>query len=255
MTVEDIDLRTTVLTARVEAFETRFQTIESNQQLILQKLSFVEQFITPQQWYPYGPGQQQPCTPITSTLQPFSAPFTPTSLCSQPPPTNMPSGPVTPTTLCSQPLSSNIPSTPTTPTNSMQQVSSTPTRKPLPIKAASNALSSSEIKKTKLMPVADVLLKYPKLKGDSKAGTLAVKLAREALFGDDILIQCTTFGNREHPALPVAELNQLKHELFQLFPQYWPNPVEFESLWRTCGEAVGQVCKRLRSHKPPPVSL
>ena len=69
------------------------------------------------------------------------------------------------------------------------------------------------------------------------------------------MIRCITFGNREHPALPVAEFNQLKDELFRLFPQYWPNPVEFEPLWRTRGEAVGQVCKRLRSHKPPPVTL
>ena len=226
MTVDDS--RTTVLAAQVEALDARLQAVESNQQMILQKLSFLEQFMIPQQWYPYGQSQQQSYPPVTSTSQPLlhSAPFTPTTLCSQPPP-----------------------SAPTTPTNSVQQsVANTPTRKPLPVKAASNALPSSEIKRSKLMSVPDLLLKYPKLRGDSKAGTLAVKLAREALFGDDVLIRCTTFGNREHPALPVAEL-------FQLFPQYWPNPLEFEPLWRTCGEAVGQACKRLRSHKPPPVTL
>lgn len=238
MTVDDIDSRTTVLAARVEALDARLQAVESNQQMILQKLSFLEQFMIPQQWYPYGESQQQSYPPITSTSNPllFSAPSTPTTPCSQPPP--------------------SAPTTPSNTTNSMQQgVANTPTRKPLPVKAASNGLPSSEIKRSNLTSVTNVLLKYPKLRGDSKAGTLAVKLAREALFGDDVLIRCTTFGNREHPALPVAELNQLKDELFQLFPQYWPNPVEFEPLWRTCGEAVGQVCKRLRSHKPPPVTL
>ena len=238
MTVDDIDSRTTVLAARVEALDARLQAVESNQQMILQKLSFLEQFMIPQQWYPYGESQQQSYPPITSTSNPllFSAPSTPTTPCSQPPP--------------------SAPTTPSNTTNSMQQgVANTPTRKPLPVKAASNGLPSSEIKRSNLTSVTNVLLKYPKLRGDSKAGTLAVKLAREALFGDDVLIRCTTFGNREHPALPVAELNQLKDKLFQLFPQYWPNPVEFEPLWRTCGEAVGQVCKRLRSHKPPPVTL
>ena len=128
-------------------------------------------------------------------------------------------------------------------------------RKPLPVKAASNALPSTEINGSKLIPVSTVLLKYPKLKGESKAGTLAVKLAREALFGDAVLAKCTPFGNREQPALPTNELNRLKEELFQLFPQYLPNPAEFESLWRVCTEAVGQVCKRLRAQKPPPITV
>ena len=44
-----------------------------------------------------------------------------------------------------------------------------------------------------MMPVAVVLRKYAKLQGDSKANTLAVKLAQEAMFGDDILLLPFTY--------------------------------------------------------------
>ena len=174
--------------------------------------------------------------PLTATVSasqpppPFCAPFNPPAptLPSQPLGTHTPLAPTTPT--LPAPTTPTLP-TPTTANNPMQQ--GVP-RKPLPVKAASNALPSTEINGSKLIPVSTVLLKYPKLKGESKAGTLAVKLAREALFGDAVLAKCTPFGNREQPALPTNELNRLKEELFQLFPQYLLNPAEFESLWRVC---------------------
>ena len=54
---------------------------------------------------------------------------------------------------------------------------------PLPLsKLVLNALPSSAIVKDKLIPVERVIQKYPKLEGESKAGTLACKLAREAIY-------------------------------------------------------------------------
>jgi len=265
MTVDEIDARTTALGARVEAYEARLQRVESNQQLILEKLTYIQNLVNLQQWNAYGHGQQYPYTPTVSATQPpppFYAPFNPPAPTpsSQPLGTHTPLAPTTPilpapttptTPTLPAPTTPTLP-TPTTANNPMQQ--GVP-RKPLPVKAASNALPSTEINGSKLIPVSTVLLKYPKLKGESKAGTLAVKLAREALFGDAVLAKCTPFGNREQPALPTNELNRLKEELFQLFPQYLPNPAEFESLWRVCTEAVGQVCKRLRAQKPPPITV
>jgi hypothetical protein len=55
---------------------------------------------------------------------------------------------------------------------------------PLPIQPVKNSLSSSEIQK-KLSPVDKVLGLYSKMKTESEVGTLAVKLARQAFFGDD----------------------------------------------------------------------
>ena len=53
----------------------------------------------------------------------------------------------------------------------------------------------------------EIFAKYPNLCCVSKAKTLAVKLARDAIFGDDVLIRCTVAGGRDHPGLPVNELS------------------------------------------------
>ncbi len=82
------------------------------------------------------------------------------------------------------------------------------------------------------------------MKTESKVGTLAVKLARQSFLGDDVMKRCTIQGVREYPGLPSVELKQA---IYNLFPQYWRNASEFESVWSTCTESVGQACKRLRS--------
>ena len=118
---------------------------------------------------------------------------------------------------------------------------------PFPVSVGKNTCQSSEIKKSKLVSVERVVSKYSKMKTESKVGTLAVKLARQSFFGDDVMRRCTVQGAREFPGLPSAELGQLKQTIFKLFPQYWRNPSEFEGVWSTCVESVGQACKRLRS--------
>ena len=60
-----------------------------------------------------------------------------------------------------------------------------------------------------------VLIKNSKLKGEAKAPTLAQKLARDALFGDDVMMRCTPFGTGTLNALPVRELQYLKDIIFQ----------------------------------------
>ena len=100
-----------------------------------------------------------------------------------------------------------------------------------------NALPSV-LDKASLHSVDDIIRKYPKLKGECKAPTLAVKLAKEALFGDSVLLKCTPAGTRELPGLPLAELFMLKTEIFELFPQYRNCPVEFEPLGKRCSDVV-----------------
>lgn len=81
-------------------------------------------------------------------------------------------------------------------------------------------------------------------------GKLAVKLARDCFFGNNVLQRCTVMGCRDYPALPFQELNELKQVIFSIFPKYWHNPVEFESqIWNTCVNSIGQLCKRLRDKK------
>ncbi len=90
------------------------------------------------------------------------------------------------------------------------------------------------------------LQKYASLRVKAKAGSLASKLAREAFFGEDVMARCTVNGFRELPALPLAELNALKQTLFTQFPEFWGSPIEFESLWSVCVDAINQACKSTR---------
>ena len=75
-------------------------------------------------------------------------------------------------------------------------------------------------------------MKHPKLRCCSKAGTLAVKLAKDAFFGEDVMAQCMVDGEHELPGLPAKELQQLKNALFMQFPDYRKVPQEFEPLWK-----------------------
>ena len=102
---------------------------------------------------------------------------------------------------------------------------------PIKLRATANNLPSCSIDKSSLVPPEDVIWKYPKLKGESKAGKLAVKLAKEAFFGDEILIQCAVSGCRDLPALPVQKLTELKQMILMQFPKFWNSPQEFEQLW------------------------
>ena len=120
---------------------------------------------------------------------------------------------------------------------------------PVRVKPANKPLPSVAINKQKLVSVNDVLMKHPKLRCASKVGTLAVKLAKDAFFGQDVMEQCTVAGERELPGLPDEELQQLKDALFMQFPDYWKTPQEFEPLWKDATAAIGQACKRLRRSK------
>ena len=121
-------------------------------------------------------------------------------------------------------LNANTPQPPTS-QNSLESP------EPFPIKCAGHCLPSMEIEVAKLLPVEAVLNKFPKLQCESKIGTLAVKLAKVAIFGDEVLIKCTVMGGRGLPGLPSTELMELKRILFRLFPKYWVSR-------RQCGEFV-----------------
>ena len=110
-------------------------------------------------------------------------------------------------------------------------------------------LASSEIDKTQLKRVPDVLQKYKELRTECKITLLAVKLAREAFFGDGILKRCTPRGWNELPALPQAELYQLKATLFHQFPRFWTCPEEFKHKWTAAKSQLHKRAKDFESCK------
>ena len=127
----------------------------------------------------------------------------------------------------------------------------------LTAKASSNALPSSSINREadELIAPETIVQKFPHLRNPSKVATLAVKLAMRSFFGPRVLARCTPKGFRDLPGLPVAELGMLKQVVFDLLPQYWATPNEFEPLWLKCEDSIGQACKRLRKHNPVQITL
>ena len=97
------------------------------------------------------------------------------------------------------------------------------------------SLPSVEIKEN-LIPCDIVLKKYPSLHQENVIGKLVVKLARDCLFGSDILSKCTVMRYCDYPY-------ELKQAIFSVFPKYWQNQIQFESkIWSTCVNSIGQLC-------------
>ena len=53
--------------------------------------------------------------------------------------------------------------------------------------------------------------------------------------------QCMVAGTQEYPGLPFNKLQELKHIVFERFPQYWKTPFEFEDVWKVCFDILGQL--------------
>ena len=110
------------------------------------------------------------------------------------------------------------------------------------------SLPSSSIDKTQLKSPQDVLNENSHLASQvGKMTTLAVVLAREAFFGDQVMGQCTAKGHGDRPALPHQELMELKDVIKGAYPQYWNSPHAFESQWNKCTDQISQACKRARN--------
>ena len=113
----------------------------------------------------------------------------------------------------------------------------------------SNYLPLSAIPIHQLRNVDDVIPRHRNLLHKDSAGTLCQTLAKEAIFGKDLLSQCTVTGKGGTLALPVNEMNNLKKKIFSLFPKYHNSPEQFEPTWKKCTTAIEQACGRLRREK------
>ena len=70
------------------------------------------------------------------------------------------------------------------------------------------------------------------LRTESHAGTLCQRLAKEEIFGEDIMKQCTPYGTRDAPGLPREELYSLKTIIFRQFPRFHSCPHLFKETWK-----------------------
>ena len=169
----------------------------------------------------------------------------PTTPLPMPPATPLPLAPVTP-----QPLFP-VTESPVEPSFFLETNPTPPTNHPEPLGLNHTyfnvPLTSDQIPKQTLMSVEDALKGCKELKCAEKASTLTQKLAKQAIFGVEIMKRCTPGGTKELPALPREEMLTLKKAVYKELPQFWHSPVEFERLWKSkCWPAVEQACRRLR---------
>ena len=205
------------------------KVIVAQQELIMNKLSNIERYLSSQFSYFQPPKQQlesqavtlqqsfqgtpssiphhhhlvsRTCTPVhmqTSTPNHYSEQTSGGPSATIPP--YMP--PATTSTCTSQQGALLLPAT----TSQLKKV-----------KVSDKALPSGAIEES-LDYISDTIATYPALKG-AKLPTLTQRLAKEAVFGEKIMKQCTPLGSRSRPGLLTAELNKLKEVLFQYSPQF-----------------------------------
>ena len=121
--------------------------------------------------------------------------------------------------------------------------------KPLPLNTKLNnvPLPSSTIDTQSLQPVQDVVeINEHFITKQNTPGTLAQLLAREAIFGVQVMGQCTPTGSKKLRALPQQELMGIKTLIFKYYPHMWRSPEKFEDIWHVCQVAIEQCCGRIR---------
>ena len=123
-----------------------------------------------------------------STSRPFPTPPDPSGLLTPFPMT--PSGSLPP--LVSLPPFVSLPQSVPLP-----QYVPLPQSVPLPLKKKNNFLPSTEIDGKVLLPSSGVIAKYGKFRHECHAGKLAVKLAKESFFGEEVLCRYTVMGCRQ----------------------------------------------------------
>lgn len=119
-----------------------------------------------------------------------------------------------------------------------------PTALPVEGVNESNCLESTEINKSQLRSVDQVLGRRKAT--TSNVGKLAIVLARECVFGVSVMKRCTPLGAGKLPGLPVRELQWLKQLILERYPEFWGNVQEYEKLWKKCQSALEHNCSGLR---------
>ena len=110
-----------------------------------------------------------------------------------------------------------------------------------PVQPATPRLSSTPARaQCQLKSAADVIgANSNLLQSVTKAGRLAVKLARDSYFGEDVMRVSTVSG------LQKDKLKEIKARLYEVYR--FDNLVEFEPLWQKCLIAIGKACQGLRA--------
>ena len=81
--------------------------------------------------------------------------------------------------------------------------------------------------------------------GKSKMCQLACKLAREAIFGEELMAKYTVHGRKGSDPLPAAGLAILKETFLRFrYPTLSIHSDEFKEVWKLCTDALNHACNK-----------
>ena len=81
-------------------------------------------------------------------------------------------------------------------------------------------------------------------------GELACKLARECVFGEEVMGQSSVLGHRGRKALPVEGVNLIKSTILQhKYPAMMMESETYKSIWKCCTDALNHACSKIRRQK------
>lgn len=109
-----------------------------------------------------------------------------------------------------------------------------------------NALSSSEIDRTALSSIDEIVCNSQHYIQNGSTSRFALKLAREAVIGEAVIIRCTPYGKSYYPGLPVDSLYTIKQVILNNFPQFWDKLEDFEKEWVKCVKGIERYASKLR---------
>lgn len=95
-----------------------------------------------------------------------------------------------------------------------------------------------------LTPTSNIIEQYGNLVYKGEDGLLALTLARDAVFGQEVMAQCIPLGTKNKKALPQKDLSLIKQAIFQLHHDMWLELEKFEPTWKTCHISIQQGCGR-----------
>ena len=78
-------------------------------------------------------------------------------------------------------------------------------------------------------------------------GALAVALARECYFGEDVMRWGSVGGRGRGTTLPHYGIRSIRRVIFSMCPSYHNDTQRFEEIvWRKCKDALNHACNKYR---------
>ena len=87
------------------------------------------------------------------------------------------------------------------------------------------------------------ILKQPVYQDINNAGRLAIALARQVFFGDEVMRSSSLSGHLgKYDVLDEDKMAQIQDIIFRMY-----RPNDGKALWSKCREAIGKKCQSMRS--------